>query len=84
MRSVSAVTNLPVYCAAIYRSSIHEECSCEGGRYHCRLVREPSNAGNIYLGIWPEGDPSGWPRELPPMFDIVDGEREYVAYYEPL
>jgi hypothetical protein len=42
------------------------------------------NTGNIYLGIWPERVPSGWPRELPPMFDIVDGEREYVAYYEPL
>jgi hypothetical protein len=42
------------------------------------------NSGKIYLGIWPERDPSGWPRELPPMFDIVDGEKEYVAYYDPL
>jgi hypothetical protein len=40
------------------------------------------NTGQIYLGIWPERASSGWPGRLEPMFDIVDGEREYVAYFD--
>jgi hypothetical protein len=40
------------------------------------------NTGQIYLGIWPQQASSGWPGTPEPMFDIVDGEREYVAYFD--
>ncbi|KAF9891693.1 hypothetical protein FE257_003705 [Aspergillus nanangensis] len=42
------------------------------------------NTGQIYLGIWPERARSGWlggPGGPEPMFDVIDGEREYLPYF---
>jgi hypothetical protein len=40
------------------------------------------NTGQIYLGIWPKRGQNGWPRGLEPMFDVVDGQREYLQYFD--